>query len=457
MWTGNGTEVVESGSELEIFVIESVDHDSLNQVQSMTGIVVDIQGNEGMIETERIIPLAIDIEIHMTDAITGHPHPLDQVRSKFVTQKDSSVKHSDISYRRSSRSPARRRPISPPPPYQTKATPRHSRSPPAKRMRLQRQSDLPSPRSPSPLRKAHEPNSTPRASEHRTNNDLSISRSPQETPKNSSSNTTMDDSENRGLLPSLSQSERSPEISCPAQSPARLQPEQKDYVSTALPASFNSLEAIHKLDRIQPKKDETNTDVKTASRPLSPPKHPRSIQPPNIMLHRPQSNSPPRGPRNHSRNMAVPASSSFPASGLPRGPRRQHPLPTSLISPDPAPTISADEPPGPAIGPDLKLTLPAIPAHKPRPALTPELDIEVCFPYYPIGFLCFTEFDRSRACKHTVLILLLITYRYQKEPDEHYTSWILPHSIYALQKVDARWQIVKWKKHVPEYLVSMLP
>ena len=77
------------GSELEIFVIESVDHDSLNQVQSMTGIVADIiQGTEGMIETERIIRLTIDIEIHMTDAITGHRHPLDQVCSKFIIHRN---------------------------------------------------------------------------------------------------------------------------------------------------------------------------------------------------------------------------------------------------------------------------------------------------------------------------------------------------------------------------------
>jgi hypothetical protein len=34
--------------------------------------------------------------------------------------------------------------------------------------------------------------------------------------------------------------------------------------------------------------------------------------------------------------------------------------------------------------------------------------------------------------------LLLNMCRYQKEPDEHYTSWIPPPLIYVLQKVDAR-------------------
>jgi len=79
MQTGNGTEVAECGSELARFAIESVDHDLLNQVQSMTGVVVDIQGNEGIIETEHTIRLTIDTEIRMTDAITGSLLPLDQM------------------------------------------------------------------------------------------------------------------------------------------------------------------------------------------------------------------------------------------------------------------------------------------------------------------------------------------------------------------------------------------
>lgn len=77
MQIGKGIEAVESGSEVEI---ESAVHDSVNQAKSMTEIVVDIRGNEGMIGTEHITHLTIGIEIHMTDAITSHPHPSGQMR-----------------------------------------------------------------------------------------------------------------------------------------------------------------------------------------------------------------------------------------------------------------------------------------------------------------------------------------------------------------------------------------
>jgi hypothetical protein len=340
-------------------------------------------------------------------------------------------------------------------------------------MRLEHQSDLASPRSRSPLINAHEPPSTPRASEslpmqiHAEHNHSStlqpLSKSPQEMQDNSSSNMTMDGLENRGLPPSLSQSEHSTEISYPTQqhqdptSPESFQQEHEDNAPIVLSAGIDTQEAIQKTEVIQmePKGDEKDgqSDLKMVDQPLSPPKHPRlrDAQPPNVMQHRRESRSPPRGPRNHSRNMAVPAaSSSFPPAGLPRGPRRQYQQPTSQ---DPTPTISPDEPAGPAVKPDLKVTLPVIPTIKPRPSLTPELDIEVCFLLLLHRVLCLTVLHRSRACKPTELISLLNTRRYQKELDEHYMSWIPPHLIYVLQKVDGKWPIVKWKKHALECLV----
>lgn len=77
MWTGNGTETVESGSEME--TLESADPDLASEAQSTKGIAAHMRGTGSMIGTEDITRLTIDIEIRMTDAITGHPHPFEQV------------------------------------------------------------------------------------------------------------------------------------------------------------------------------------------------------------------------------------------------------------------------------------------------------------------------------------------------------------------------------------------
>lgn len=214
----------------------------------------------------------------------------------------------------------------------------------------------------------------------------SISQSPEETQENSSSKPATDDLENRGS-PGSSQSEHPTEmlyLPQQQQRPESVQHDHKESTSIALPAGFDDKEAIIRkaIIHMDPKRDEKDrkSDAKMVDQSLSPPKHPRfrDAQPPNIMQHHRESRSPPRGPRNHSRNIAVPVTpSSFPPAGLPRGPRRQHQLPTSVVSQDPTPAISPVEPPGLAVASDLKVTLPTITAYKPRPSLTPELDIEI--------------------------------------------------------------------------------
>jgi hypothetical protein len=337
-------------------------------------------------------------------------------------------------------------------------------------MRLEHQSDIASPRSRSPLGNAQsqsrEPPLSPHAPEsvtvqiHAEHNQSStvpsVSQSPLAVQDNSSS--AIMDGSDRGLPPS--QSEHSTEISYSTQQqrPARpksAQQEHRDHASSVQPAGSDAQEAIHKTDiiHVEPERDEMDNkiDVKI-DQPVSPPKQPRFRD--AHMLHSRESRSPPRGPRNHSRNMAAPAASSlFPLVGLPRGPRRQYPQPTSQ---DPTPSISPDEPTGLAARSDMKVTLPVIPPAKPRPNLTPELDIEVCFLLLLYQVPCLTKLYRLRGYRLTELISLLNTYRYQKELDEHYMSWIPPHLIYVLQKVDGKLQILRWKKRALEYSVSML-
>jgi len=368
-----------------------------------------------------------------------------------------------VSYRRSSRSPTRRRAISPAPSYRTKTTPRpRSRSPPAKRMKLEHQSDFASPQPRSPLRNTHEPPSPqvpesaakqPHVEHSHPSTFLSPPQALHETCENSPPSTLTAGPEDSGPPPSLSQSERSTEISSTQKHPLSSRPESlkqehADNTSVVVPESFDTQEVTHRTNiRIEAKRDEKESkdkrDVKIVDRTLSPPKHPRvrDAQQHGIMHHRRDSRSPPRGPRNHSKNMTVPAAPSFPPTALPRGPRRQYPPSTSLVSQDSISPVSLDEPPAPGltVGPDTKVTLPVIPAYKPRPNLTPELDIEVCFPLLlDSRVLYLTESNRSRACRHAELISLLNMCRFQKELGGRYTSWIPPHLIYVLRKVDGK-------------------
>ncbi|KAF8221414.1 hypothetical protein L208DRAFT_1415055 [Tricholoma matsutake] len=250
-----------------------------------------------------------------------------------------------------------------------------------------------SPRSQSPLRTVHELPDTSHASESRTmlvhnhsSTIPSLSQYHEETQENSSSKPATDDLENRGS-PGSFQSEHPTEmLYLPQlqQRPESAQHDHKESTSIALPAGFDNKEAIIRkaIIHMDPKRDEKDrkSGTKMVDQSLSPPKHPqfRDAQPPNTMQHRCESRSPPRGPQNHSRNIAVPITpSSFPPAGLPRGPQCQHPLPTSVVSQDPTPAISPVEPPGLAVASDLKVTLPTITAYKPQPSLTPELDTEL--------------------------------------------------------------------------------
>jgi hypothetical protein len=277
----------------------------------------------------------------------------------------------------------------------------------------------------------------------------------------------MDRPEDTGTLPHLLQSEYPTEVPCPTQQQqSRAEPrhhEDKGNATVAPPIGSDTQDATCRMDtdQIEPKRDEkdSKSDVEMVARPLSPPKHPRfrDAQPPSMTQRRRESRSPPRGPRNHPKNMAAPsASSSFPPTGLPRGPRSQYLQPMTLASQDSTPSTLLDEPPGPTVGSDAKAMLPLIPTQKPRPSLTPELDIEVRFPLPSIRFLSLIEFDRSRVCRRTELISLPNTCKSQKALDGRYMSWILPHLIYVLQKVDVKWRIVKWKKLALECLVSTL-
>ncbi|KAF8230742.1 hypothetical protein L208DRAFT_1400137 [Tricholoma matsutake] len=241
-----------------------------------------------------------------------------------------------------------------------------------------------SPRSQSPLRNVHELPDASRASESHTmavhnhsSTIPSLSQYPEETQENSSSKPATDDLENRGS-PGSSQSEHLTEmLYLPQlqQRPESVQHDHKESTSIVLPAGFDNKEAIIRkaIIHMDPKRDEKDrkSDTKMVDRSLSPPKHPqfRDAQPPNTMQHRHKSRSPPRGPQNHSRNIAIPAFREVCAS--------QHPLPTSVVSQDPTPAISPVEPPGLPVASDLKVTLPTITAYKPWPSLTPELDTKI--------------------------------------------------------------------------------
>jgi hypothetical protein len=297
-----------------------------------------------------------------------------------------------VHYRRSSRSPARRRAISPAP-YRTRTHSRpRTRSPPAKRLRLDHQSDYKSPRSRSPPGTAHRLPPTTGASEtlpqhsdiqnNNSSSSVTLSQSPRETHDNPPPDNLMDRSEDRGTLPHSSQSEHPTEVPYPNQQ--RAEPHQREDKGNATivpPTGSDTHDATNAMDtdHIEPKRveKESKSDAEIVVRPHSPPKHPRfrDAQPPNMIQHRRESRSPPRGPRNHPKNTAAPSvSSSFPPTGLPRGPRSQYPPPNTLVSQD---STLSTEPTGPGVGPDSKPTLPFIPPQKPRPSLTHELDIEV--------------------------------------------------------------------------------
>ena len=286
-------------------------------------------------------------------------------------------------------------------------------------MKLERSSNVASPRSRSPLRTARESPLTPYVSElpttqiHVEQSQSSTLLSPSKSPREDS-NTTTNGLDNGRSPHSLSHSEPSTENSLSTQQHQgldHLEPppeEHKARTPVAMPTGLDTQDANLKSEGIQmePKEDEKDrkSDVMVVDRSLSPPKHPRirDVQPPNTIQHRRQSRSPPRGPRNHSKNIATSTtSSSFPPAGLPRGPRRPHVPPTFMVSQDSKPTNFPDEPSAPQIGPDGKLLLPVIP-HKHRPSPTHELDIEVCFPRYTLIFtsLSLTGFataDTSRS------------------------------------------------------------
>ncbi|KAF8228513.1 hypothetical protein L208DRAFT_1403811 [Tricholoma matsutake] len=302
-----------------------------------------------------------------------HYLPHDRCRDSYDRRnhKPSSPARPDASYCHLSHSPVRRRLILPAPSYCAKTISLECQSSP----------------------NVHEPPDTSRASESHTmsvhnhsSTIPSLSQYPEETQENSSSKPAMDDLENRGS-PGSSQSEHPTEmLYLPQlqQRPESVQHDHKESTSIALPAGFDNKEAIIRkaIIHMDPKRDEKDrkSGAKMVDQSLSPPKHPRfrDAQPPNTMQHRRESWSPPQGPRNHSRNIAVPITpSSFPPAGLPQGPRHQHPLPTSMVSQDPTPAISPVEPPGLVVASDLKVTLPTITAYKPRPSLTPELDTEI--------------------------------------------------------------------------------